>query len=88
MAAISFYLWQIPAPVERICKSGRTRRCFYEVMCAVNSGACNGETAGTATLIIFSGVSAEKIAVGGDSIAMKEIIMVHCFIVAPVAHSL
>jgi hypothetical protein len=55
---------------------------------AVNSGACNRETAGTATLTIFSAVSAEKIAVGGDSkIPAKEIMMAHRFIVAPVSQS-
>src|SRR5437870_2385227 len=34
---------------------------------ATNNGACSNETAGTATLIIFSGVSAEKLGVSEDS---------------------
>src|SRR5215470_2951146 len=48
---------------------------------ATNRGACRSETAGTATLIIFSGVSAENVRASGDSKkAVREIRMSHCFI--------
>src|SRR5215472_2350124 len=48
---------------------------------ATNRGACRSETAGTATLIIFSGVSAENVRASGDSKkAVSEMRMIHCFI--------
>jgi hypothetical protein len=34
---------------------------------ATNSGACRSDTAGTATVIVFSGVSAENVGAEGDS---------------------
>jgi len=50
---------------------------------ATNSGACSSDTAGTATLIVFSGVSAPKDEAEGDSNkAVREIRIVHRFMVS------
>jgi hypothetical protein len=47
---------------------------------ATNSGACKSDTAGTATLIVFSGVSAPNDEAKGDSNkAVREIRIVHRF---------
>src|SRR4030095_12164940 len=51
---------------------------------ATNRGACRSETAGTATLMTFSGTSAENVGVSSDSKnAVRKIRLVHRFIVAP-----
>src|SRR4029077_20302008 len=48
---------------------------------ATNKGACRSETAGTATLMIFGGVSAENIRATGDSKkTIGEMRVVHRFI--------
>jgi hypothetical protein len=48
---------------------------------ATNSGACRSDTAGTATLIVLSGVSAANVGTGSNNKkAIKEVRMVHCFI--------
>src|SRR5262245_30559613 len=47
---------------------------------ATNSGACGSDTAGTATLIVFSDVSAANVgAVGKNKKAIKEIGMIQRF---------
>src|SRR5215475_4941840 len=47
---------------------------------ATNSGACSSDTAGTATLIVFSDVSAVNVgAVGKNKKAIKEIGMIQRF---------
>ena len=47
---------------------------------ATNSGACSRDIAGTATLIVFSGVSAANVGAGRNSKkAIKEIRIVHRF---------
>src|SRR5262245_16527416 len=47
---------------------------------ATNSGACSSDTAGTATLIVFSDVSAANVgAVGKNKKAIKEIGMIQRF---------
>src|SRR5262245_49182034 len=49
---------------------------------ATNSGACSKDMAGTDTLIVFSGVSAEKVGASGDTNkAAREIKIVHRVIV-------
>ena len=49
---------------------------------ATNSGACSSETAGTATVIVFSGVSAENVGPDSDNKkAIKEIRMAQRFMV-------
>jgi hypothetical protein len=51
---------------------------------ATNSGACKSDTAGTATLTIFKGASAEK--ANGSAAAMNiagENMIFHRFIAAP-----
>src|SRR5262245_32271787 len=49
---------------------------------ATNSGACSRDMAGTDTLIVFSGVSAEKVGASGDTNkAAREIKIAHRFIV-------
>jgi hypothetical protein len=51
---------------------------------ATNNGACNNDTAGTATLIVLNGVSAENIGEhGAAKITIREMITVHDFIATP-----
>src|SRR5918996_3676603 len=55
---------------------------------ATNNGDCSSDTAGTATLMIFNGVSAANVANGDNKKIASENSIVHRFIVAPVADSL
>jgi hypothetical protein len=48
---------------------------------ATNRGACRSDTAGTATLIFFDGISAANVGAGGEkSKAVRQIRIIHCVI--------